>query len=149
MSYSLRTYTVWKVSKCEVFSGPYFSAFGLNTGKYVPEKIFGIEKIRTRKNPYLDTFHAVLYLVNGIQCFSKILRFRCLTEFWLRLSHPLTLDDQYFFKLCKDHLINVRSSRPEVLLKTGIIKNFAEFTGKHLWQSLFFKNVAGLRLRLY
>ena len=142
MSYSLRTYTVWKMSKHGVFSGP-------NTGKYVPEKIFGIEKIRTRKNPYLDTFHAVLYLVNGIQCFSKILRLRCLTEFWLRLSHPLTLDDQYFFKLCKDHLINVRSSRPDVLLKTGILKNFAKFTGKHLCQSLLFKNVAGLRLQLY
>ena len=30
------------------FSGPYFPAFGLNTGKYGPEK-----------TPYLDTFHAV------------------------------------------------------------------------------------------
>ena len=30
------------------FSGPYFSIFGLNTGKYGPEE-----------NPYLDTFHAV------------------------------------------------------------------------------------------
>ena len=34
-------YTVWKVSKYGVFSGPYFPAFG-------PEK-----------TPYLDTFHAV------------------------------------------------------------------------------------------
>ena len=31
------------------FSGPYFSVFGLNTGKYGPEK-----------TPYLNTFHAVL-----------------------------------------------------------------------------------------
>ena len=30
------------------FSGPYFPVFGLNTGKYGPEK-----------TPYLDTFHAV------------------------------------------------------------------------------------------
>ena len=30
-------------------SGPYFSAFGLNTGKYGPEI-----------TPYLDTFHAVI-----------------------------------------------------------------------------------------
>ena len=35
--------TVWKVSKYEVFSGPYFPVFGLNTefspntGKYGPE----------------------------------------------------------------------------------------------------------------
>ena len=43
-----RTQTVWKVSKFEAFSGPYFPAFGLNTGKYGPEK-----------TPYLDTFHAI------------------------------------------------------------------------------------------
>ena len=40
--------TVWNVSKYGVFSSPYFPAFGLNTGKYGPEK-----------TPYLDTFHAV------------------------------------------------------------------------------------------
>ena len=38
----------WKMSKCGVFSGPYFPASELNTGKYGPEK-----------NTYLDTFHAV------------------------------------------------------------------------------------------
>ena len=38
-----------KVSKYGVFSGPYFNVFGMNTGKYGPEK-----------SPYLDTFHAVL-----------------------------------------------------------------------------------------
>ena len=30
------------------FSGPYFPVFGMNTGKYGPEK-----------TPYLDTFHTV------------------------------------------------------------------------------------------
>ena len=40
--------TAWKVSKNGVISGPYFSVFGLNTGKYGPEI-----------TPYLDTFHAV------------------------------------------------------------------------------------------
>ena len=41
--------TAWKVSKYGVISGPYFSVFRLNTGKYGPEK-----------NPYSDTFHTVL-----------------------------------------------------------------------------------------
>ena len=41
----------WKVSKYQVFSGPYFPVFGLNTEKYAPEKF-----------PYLDTFHAVIAL---------------------------------------------------------------------------------------
>ena len=38
-----------------------------------------------------------------------------------------------------------RSSRPKVFCKAGVLKNFAKFTEKHLWQSLFFKKVAGLR----
>ena len=42
------TLTASKVSKHVVTSGPYFPAFGLNTGKYGPEI-----------TPYLDTFHAV------------------------------------------------------------------------------------------
>ena len=42
------TNTAWKVSKYGDFSGPYFLVFGLNTGKYGPEK-----------TPYLDTFQAV------------------------------------------------------------------------------------------
>ena len=40
-----------KSSKYGVFSGPYFPVFGLNTGKYGPEK-----------TPYLDTFHAEIAL---------------------------------------------------------------------------------------
>ena len=43
-------FTVWKVSKNRVFSGPYFPVFGLNTGKHGPEK-----------TPYFDTFHAVVW----------------------------------------------------------------------------------------
>ena len=37
-----------------------------------------------------------------------------------------------------------RSSRPKVFCKTGIFRNFAKFTGKHLSQSLFFNKVASL-----
>ena len=36
-----------KCPKYGVFSGPYFPVFGMNTGKYRPEK-----------TPYFDTFHA-------------------------------------------------------------------------------------------
>ena len=38
-----------------------------------------------------------------------------------------------------------RRSRSEVPCKTGALKNFAKFTGKHLCQRLFFNEVAGLR----
>ena len=46
----------------------------------------------------------------------------------------------------KSNQIKVRSSYPEVLCKKGVLKNFAKFTGKHLWKSVFFDKVAGLRL---
>ena len=42
------------MSKYAVFSGPYFSVFGLNTGKYAPEK-----------TPCLDTFYVVHYSIYG------------------------------------------------------------------------------------
>ena len=38
----------------------------------------------------------------------------------------------------------IRSSRPEVLFKKGVLSNFAKITGKHLCQILFNK-VAGFR----
>ena len=38
----------------------------------------------------------------------------------------------------------IRSIRP-VFCKKGVLKNFTEFTGKHLCQSPFFSKVAGLR----
>ena len=45
------------------FSGPYFPAFGMNTDIYSGNLLIQPEcgKIRTRKTPYLDTFHAVDY----------------------------------------------------------------------------------------
>ena len=45
-----RMITAWKVSKYGVFSGPYFPAFGLNTGKYGPAK-----------SPHLGTFHPFIF----------------------------------------------------------------------------------------
>ena len=41
-------------------------------------------------------------------------------------------------------IIIIRSSRPEVLCKIGVLRNFAKFKEKHLCRGLCFKNVAGL-----
>ena len=38
------TYTMWKVSRYETFSGPYFLVFSPNMGKYGPEKTLISEK---------------------------------------------------------------------------------------------------------
>ena len=43
------------------------------------------------------------------------------------------------------HTAIVRSTRPEVFCKKGVLRNFTKFTGKHLRQSLFFNKVAHLR----
>ena len=40
-----------------------------------------------------------------------------------------------------------RSSHQKCSMKKGVLINFAKFTGKHMCQSLFFRKVAGLRLR--
>ena len=32
-----------------------------------------------------------------------------------------------------------------MLFKLGVLKNLAKFTGKHLWQSLSFSKVAGVK----
>ena len=38
----------------------------------------------------------------------------------------------------------IRSSRPELFCKKGVLGNFAKLTEKHLCQSLFFNKVTGL-----
>ena len=43
----------------------------------------------------------------------------------------------------------MRSRRPEVFCKKGILRNFGKFTGKYLCQSLFFNKVTGLSLQLF
>ena len=41
-------------------------------------------------------------------------------------------------------LVFIPNSRPEVFCKKRVFRNFAKFSGKHLCQTLFFNNVAGL-----
>ena len=41
--------------------------------------------------------------------------------------------------------IQHKTSHQNCSMKKSVIKNFTKFTGKHLYQSLFFNNVAGLR----
>ena len=47
-----------------------------------------------------------------------------------------------------NHLIEISvaglsKQPPEVFCKKGVLRNFSKFTGKHLYQSLFFNKVAG------
>ena len=40
---------------------------------------------------------------------------------------------------------HAKRSQPEVFCEKGVLKNFVKFTGKYLWQGLFFNKVANLR----
>ena len=42
-----------------------------------------------------------------------------------------------------------RRSHLEVFYKEGVHRNFAKFTGKHLYQSLFFNKVSENMLQIY
>ena len=62
--------TAWKVSKCGVFSGPYFPKFGLTTETYRVSLCihFQFGKIRTRKNSVFGHFSCsggLQYLYEG------------------------------------------------------------------------------------
>ena len=50
----------------------------------------------------------------------------------------------FVFRLSCFHCI-VRSSQRSCSVSKGVLRNFAKFTGKHLFQSLYFNKVAGLR----
>ena len=41
--------------------------------------------------------------------------------------------------------VNTEATTRVLYEKIGLVRNFAKFTGKHLFQSLFFNKVAGLK----
>ena len=62
------------------FSGPYFSAFRVNT-EIISVNQSECGKIRTRKTPNTDTFYVVVILVR------EPIHISHLTVFWLAVSH--------------------------------------------------------------
>ena len=48
----------------------------------------------------------------------------------------------YYYQV---HKLDFRSSWREVVCKSGVLKHFAKFTGKQLYQILCFNKLAGLR----
>ena len=56
------------------------------------------------------------------------------SNFWQASDRVVTIDVSFF-----------RCSRPEIVYKTGVLKNFVKFTEKHLRRSLGFNKVAGLQ----
>ena len=61
----------------------------------------------------------------------------------LAVCMPSFLFDSVYLNTEKNIEIFVRSSRPEVFYKKGVLRNFAKFIGKHVCQSLFSNKVVG------
>ena len=80
------------MSKYGVISGPHFSVFGPDTGKYRPEK-----------NPTLDTFHAVQVILRPIDdnvnkmFFKKTVFFGVFHNLAAGTLSPVTLRTLKFF----------------------------------------------------
>ena len=83
----------------------------------------------------------------GVSFFNKIVCLRAWNIFCQQLtaldlvlntslSHKLNSTYHYSRDVCKDPN-DYRISRPEVFCKKSVLRNFAKFTGKHLYQSLF------------
>ena len=56
----------------------------------------------------------------------------------------LTLDISLTWLTIASSQSPIQKQQPEVSYKKGVLKNFLNFTGKYLCQSLFFNNIAGL-----
>ena len=90
------------MSKYGVFSGPYFSVFGLNTEIYgVNLRIqFEYRKIRTRKTPYLDNFQAAYWLELNFNVDKNYISLKNTSfSFINRQFFIMFLGDIYMFKV--------------------------------------------------
>ena len=102
--------------------------------KYMYRASINSARVRGKR----DLFKSVHLLVKWRHCFAKVrtkmragfknLTYLSVRSLWMVLA-----------------LSNRQSSRPEAFCQKGVLRNFAKFTGKHVFQSLFFNKVAGLR----
>ena len=53
--------------------------------------------------------------------------------------------ERFMRKFLTNFLGRGRSNHRRCSVRKGVLRNFTKFTGKHLYQSLFFNKVAGLR----
>ena len=80
---------------------------------------------------------------NSYICLWKLCHARKLVRFHVKIS--LVWNVANFIKIDCYSLLLFRRSHWRCSLKIGVLKNFAKFTGKHLYQSLFFSKVPSLK----
>ena len=101
---------------------------------------------------YKKTILILKFLKNSsMLCFIVILCLKLITS--LIVHSNFCSDSNYELVSVKvlriiSNMIIDRSSQRRCSLKKGVLKNFAKFTGKHLCQSQFFNEVAGVGCNL-
>ena len=70
---------------------------------------------------------------------EKLRKFSDLSYTFLGINSNIIPDISFNYRL---KILDFRKQPPEMFYKKGVLRNFTKFTGKHLWQSLFFNKVA-------
>ena len=88
----------------------------------------------------------LMALTSTVQLFIERPLFIDIHVSWIMITYPISIN------LCKNISLecyqlsncpSFRSSCWRCSVRKSVLRNFAKFTGKHLWQSLFFNRVAG------
>ena len=103
--------------------------------KETPTQVFSCENSEIFQNSFL--YRASLVAASDV---SRLNPLDYLTYSWLCSLSQITWIHQ------NTRFFNIQKQPPEVTYKTGVLKNYARFKGKHLCWSLFLNKVAGLRL---
>ena len=158
----LKVFHIFRSSRPEVFSiKGVLRNFAKFTGKHLCQslffkketlaQVFSCEFCEIYKNtfPYrMPLVAASVYWIKGIWEITKYFEIAC-HDYYYFFKWPL------FVYLCRVNIlidfsyflssILSRSSHRRRSIEKDVLKNFEKFTGKHLFQSLFFNKVAGLR----
>ena len=93
-------------------------------------------QISRKKNRFLDDFRG------NITSLIRLNSRNISRKTWRRSLKVMNLSLTHLFSFPVE---GSRSSHRKYSIKKVVLKNFAKFTENHLWQSLFFNKVAGLR----
>ena len=138
-------FNVSKVSKHRVISGPYFSAFGLNTD----QKQLRIWTLMTQclhkkillDRDYRDLFYKDIWCL-GLQNYSR--NYLMFFQFVIKRVFGVVWSP-CFITLLFLPCFEVDKQPPDVFYKRGVLKNVAKIREKHLCWSLVFHNISCCR----
>ena len=105
--------------------------------------LFGAHRFKLKVQDFI--FHIVVFSRETFQTLVWKFLF-CIQQkvFWVCIFPNFVLVQH----IVVQKLVKTKSSHRQCSLRKGFLRNFAEFTGKHLCQCLYFNKVAGLACNL-